>query len=65
MQCQKQIWAHSETAPSQPLPVLTESFEVMAFDLDGPFTRSKEGYTYLLTSMCLATKYPDTVPLKD
>ena len=27
--------------------------------------RSKEGYTYFLTSMCLATKYPDTIPLKD
>ena len=64
-QCQGKNQAHSETAPLQLLPVLMEPFEVMAFDLVGPFTRSKEGYTYLLISMCPATKYPDAIPLKD
>ena len=47
-QCQGQNRAHSETAPLQLLPVLMEPFEVMAFDLVGPFTRSKE---VILTSL--------------
>ena len=31
----------------------------------GPFPRSARGYKYLLTTICLASKYPDVVPLKD
>ena len=35
-----------------------------AFDLVGPLPRSQSGYKYLLTSICLASKHPDVVPLR-
>ena len=47
------------------MPVITEPFEVMAFDLVGPYERSQHGYKYVLTAMCLASKYPEAIPLKD
>ena len=31
----------------------------------GPFLRSVDGYRYVLTSICLATRYPEAIPLKD
>ena len=30
-----------------------------------PFSTLFQGYKYLLTTICLASKYPDVVPLKD
>ena len=30
----------------------------------GPLPRSKEDYSYLLTTMCLESMYPDVFPLK-
>ena len=36
----------------------------MAFDIVGPFPRSKSGYKYLLTYICMASRYPDAIPLK-
>ena len=37
----------------------------MAFDIVGPFERAKGGYKHLLTSICLASRWPDAVPLRD
>jgi len=34
-------------------------------DLVGPFPRSYDGFTYILTALCSFTKYLITVPLKD
>ena len=36
----------------------------MAFDLVDPLPRSSSGYKYILTAMCLYTKYPEAIPLK-
>ena len=52
-------------APLQEMPILNVPFEVLAFDLFGPFPRSTHGYKYVLTAMCLASKYPEAIPLKD
>ena len=41
------------------------TIEKVVFDLVGPFPRSKDGYKYLLTATCLATKFPHATPLKD
>ena len=48
--------------PLQDVPVITEPFEKVAFDLVGPFPI---GAKHLLTTICLASKYPDAVPLRD
>lgn len=37
----------------------------ITFDLVGPFPCSKDGFKYVLTSICMASKFPDAVPLID
>ncbi len=46
------------------MPVLTIPFEKVAIDLLGPFTRSRKGFKYLLTFICLASRYPEAEPLR-
>ena len=63
--CQKSGRGPIGKAPLKPLPVLDVPFTKIAFDLVGPLPRSQSGYKYLLTSICLASKYPDdVVPLR-
>ncbi len=51
-------------APMMPRPVLTEPFESVALDIVGPLEKGKGGCQYLLTCICLASKWPDAVPLR-
>ena len=44
--------------------VLTEPFEVMAVDLVGPLPVGKGGYRYLLTAICMASRWPEAIPLR-
>ena len=62
--CQKAQKAAGGKAPLKPLPVITEPFSGVAFDLVGPLPRTKPDHKYILTSMCLASKYPEAIPLK-
>ena len=62
--CQLAARQDSSRAPLQPLPCVSEPFEKVAFDLVGPLPRSTSGFKYLLTMMCLYTKYPEAIPLK-
>ena len=52
--------------PLIPLPVISTPFTRMAFDLVGPLPRTKRGNKYILimTCMCLGSKYPEAIPLK-
>jgi len=45
-------------------PAITKPFDSIAFDLVGTLPKAKGGYIYLLTYICLASRWPDTVPLK-
>ncbi len=66
--CCKICQRHSKTkparAPMHEVPVLTEPFEQVAVDLVGPFPRSRSGHKYLLTMVDMASRYPETLPLK-
>ena len=62
--CQRAAKKDSSKAPLQPLPIVSEPFGKIAFDLVGPLPRSSSGYRYLLTMICLYTKFPVAVPLK-
>ena len=62
--CQKAARNSHSRAPLQPLPCVGEPFEKVAFDLVGPLLRSSSGYKYILTMMCLYTKYPEAIPLR-
>ena len=55
---------HQFPCPSQPLLCVGEPFEKVAFDLVGPLPRTSNGNMYLLTMMCLFTKYPEAIPLR-
>ena len=45
-------------------PVMSEPFEVIGVDLVGPFKVGKGGCTHLLTVICMATRWPEAIPLK-
>ena len=45
-------------------PVITEPFQSVAIDLVGPLPKGKGGCQFILTSICLATKWPSAVALK-
>ena len=62
--CQKAARNSHSRAPLQPLPCVGEPFEKVAFDLVGPLPRSSSGNKYILTMMCLYTKYPEAIPLR-
>ena len=62
--CQLAAKQHKSRAPLQPLPCVGEPFQKVAFDLVDPLPRTTSGYKYLLTAMCLFTKFPVAVPLK-
>ncbi len=52
-------------APAIERPVLAEPFESVAIDLVGPLPKGKGGCSrYILTYVCLATKWPEAVPLR-
>ena len=52
-------------APLQTRHILSEPFEAIACDLIGPFQKGRHGYRYVLTSVCLATRWLTAIPLKN
>ena len=45
--------------------IVGEVFSKINIDIVGPLPQSENGNKYLLTAMCLASKYPEAVPLCD
>ena len=62
--CQRASRKDKGKAPLQPLQCMEEPFQKVAFDLVGPLPKSQSGYRYILTAMCLYTKFPSAIPLK-
>ena len=62
--CQRCAKAKSRRVPLMERKVLSEPFEVMAFDLVGPFPKAKNGYRFVLTAICMGSKWPEAIPLK-
>ena len=62
--CQKCAKGKGRRVPLMEREVLSEPFEVLAFDLVGPFPKAKNGYRFLLTAVCMGSKWPEAVPLK-
>ncbi|GBN66027.1 Retrovirus-related Pol polyprotein from transposon 412, partial [Araneus ventricosus] len=52
-------------APLKLVPIISEIFTKLNCDITGPLPESEKGNKYLFTVMCLASKYPDAIPLKD
>ena len=51
-------------APLQPIPAFTEPFSHVIVDCVGPLPKTKAGNQYLLTIMCISTRFPEAIPLK-
>ena len=52
-------------APLHPIPVMEEPFSRILVDCVGPLPKSKGGFSYLLTVMCLSTRFPEAIPLRN
>uniref|UniRef100_A0AAQ4PM80 Gypsy retrotransposon integrase-like protein 1 n=1 Tax=Gasterosteus aculeatus aculeatus TaxID=481459 RepID=A0AAQ4PM80_GASAC len=51
-------------APLHPVPAMGEPFEHVLVDCVGPLPKTKSGNQFLLTIMCVATRYPEAIPLR-
>ncbi len=51
-------------APLQPIPAVGEPFEHVLVDCVGPLPRTKAGNQFLLTVMCMSTRFPEAIPLR-
>ena len=64
LECQRAARNTIPKAPLLPLPVIHTPFKKLALDIVGPIHRTVRGYKYLLTCICLATRYVEAVPLE-
>ena len=62
--CQLCSKPKSKKAPMMERRVMTEPFEVMAFDLVGPLPKGKGGCMYILTAVCMGSRWPEAIPLR-
>ena len=62
--CQRCSKPRARQVPMVERKVLSEPFESMAFDLVGPIPKGKGGYRYLLTCVCMASKWPEAIPIR-
>ncbi|GFU55691.1 retrovirus-related Pol polyprotein from transposon 412 [Trichonephila clavipes] len=64
--CQRASKANDQKkAPMQLVPVISEVFSKLNVDAVGPLPTTPTGNKYLLTVMCMSSKYPDAVPMPD
>ncbi|GBN66471.1 Retrovirus-related Pol polyprotein from transposon 412, partial [Araneus ventricosus] len=52
-------------APLKLVPILTEIFSKINIDAVGPLPISAKNNRYLLTAICMSSKYPETIPVAD
>ncbi|XP_065917657.1 uncharacterized protein [Dysidea avara] len=50
-------------APLRPIPTVGEPFSRVLVDCVGPLPKTKSGNSYLLTIMCVTTRFPEAIPL--
>ena len=62
--CQTCAKSPARKVPLMERRVLSEPFEVMGFDIVGPMPKGKGGCQYLLTAICMATRWPEAIPLR-
>ena len=52
-------------APLKPIPAFEEPFSRIMIDCVGPLPKTKRGNQYLLTIMCVSTRFPEAIPLQN
>ena len=63
-QCQRMGKSTPRKAPMIEREIVSVPFETVAIDLVGPFEKGRRGYRYLLTYVCMASKWPEAIPIK-
>ena len=63
--CKKYNKQTHKPAPYHNRPVISEPFDEIALDIIGPLPRSKQGYRYALTAICMASRWPEVYPIKN
>ena len=54
-----------QRAPLQPIPAFDEPFSNVIIDCVGPLPKTKYGNEYLLTIMCITTRFPEAIPMRN
>ena len=62
--CQKCSKPQARKVPMVERKVMSEPFESMAFDIVGPMPKGKGGHRFLLTCVCMASRWPEAIPLR-
>ena len=62
--CQRMARSGPRRAPMISRQIKSIPFEDVAIDLVGPFERGRGGCRYLLTYICMASRWPEAIPLK-
>ena len=62
--CQKCSKNGPRKAPLVIQPLYSIPFECCAFDIVGPLPKARGGYEYILTYICLATRWQEAIPLR-
>ena len=65
VRCKKFNKHTHKPAPYHTRPVITEPYDEIALDIIGPLPRSRQGYRFALTAICMASRWPEVYPLKD
>ncbi|GBN82794.1 hypothetical protein AVEN_206966-1 [Araneus ventricosus] len=52
-------------APLKLVPIIREVFSKMNIDAVGPLSTSSKGNSYLLTAICMSSRYPEAIPVAD
>ncbi|GFX12734.1 retrovirus-related Pol polyprotein from transposon 412 [Trichonephila clavipes] len=50
-------------APLKIVPVITEIFTKIDIDASGPLPMTPSGNKYIITSLCMSSRYPDVIPV--
>ena len=51
-------------APLKTVPIVGEAFSKVLIDIVGPLPRTSQGNQYILTVMCMTTRFPEAIPLR-
>ncbi|CAL1293315.1 unnamed protein product [Larinioides sclopetarius] len=63
--CQKAGKPNEKKAPLKLVPIIQEVFSKLNIDAVGPLPTNQNGKRFIITSICLSSKYPDAVPVTD
>lgn len=52
-------------APLKLVPIITDVFTRLNIDACGPLPVTNEGHRYIITAICMSSKYPEAIPVVD